>query len=355
MKFRTAIFGVGLGTAISTCLLAASPAFGFDKFEMRALGGFGNQLQSNEAVRPFFTKQLPQAAKGNIGVTFRTLDEVGLKGFEAMRLLKLGVFDAMEINLGYVGGDEPFFMGLDMVGIAPDIDTMRKLTEAFRPHFDKLLEQKFNGKLLTLWPYSAQSIYCKGELRGLSDLKGKKIRVYTPPMAALMKEVGAIGVTIAAPEVYQALQRGVLDCAITGTTAGNDFKWPEVTTHFYPLTTGWSMQAHVANLQYWKKLPPDAQKLVTDQFANLEKTLWDMSRDTTKDGGDCNIGAASCKRFTKYKMTLVKVTPDDLKKMRQIVSEKLIPEWVADCKKTQPDCVKIWNDIGGKITGVMAK
>src|SRR5688572_6997253 len=123
-----------------------------------------------------------------------------------MRLLKLGVFDVMEINLGYVGGDEPFFMGLDMVGIAPDLDTMRKLTEAFRPLFDKLLQQKFNGKLLTLWPYSAQSLYCNGEVRGLSDLKGKKIRVYTPAMAALVKEVGAIGVTIAAPEVYEALQ-----------------------------------------------------------------------------------------------------------------------------------------------------
>lgn len=348
--------GAALIGAIGVGVWYSGAATAFEKFEMRVLGGFGNQQQIEEVERPFFTKVLPEASGGKIGVTYRTIDEVGLKGFEGMRLLKLGIFDVMEINLGYVGGDEPFFLGLDMIGAAPDLDTAWKLTESYRPYFDQRLHEKSEGKLLTLWPFTAQSIFCNGEINGLSDLKGKKIRIFSPALANLMKSFGAVGVTMAYPEVYQALQRGVLDCAVTGTTAGNAAKWPEVTTHFYGLPLAWAMQAHVANRNFWQKLAPDAQQFLTEQFKkNVERVLWKMAADTTQDGINCNTSTGPCKTGKEYQMKLVKVTPEDIKLLQKAVTDKVLPDWIADCRKSYPQCADVWNKTGGMITGMMAK
>ena len=72
-------------------------------------------------------------------VQFRTMDEVGLKGFDAMRMLSLDIFDVMAIQLGYVSGDEPFVLGLDLPGVAPDLTTqLRLLGEVHAP--EKALE-----------------------------------------------------------------------------------------------------------------------------------------------------------------------------------------------------------------------
>ena len=44
-------------------------------------------------------------------IQFRTMDELGQKGFQALRQLKAGVFDIMEMQLGYISGEDPFFQG----------------------------------------------------------------------------------------------------------------------------------------------------------------------------------------------------------------------------------------------------
>ena len=355
MKSLTFVKRSALIAAVSVGFFASSAANAYDEFSMNVLGGFGNQTQMDEIERPFFTKWLPDAAGGKIKTKYRTLDEVGLKGFEAMRLLKLGVFDVMEIQIGYVGGDEPFFLGIDMLGAAPDLVTLRKLVEAYRPYMDERLQKRFNGKLMNVWPFTAQMVYCNTPISGLSDLKGKKIRVYSPALSAFVESFGGVSVTIAFPEVYQALQRKVVDCAITGSTAGNKQKWPEVTTHLFPLTLLWAVNAHVVNLDYWNSIPKDAQDLLVKQFKdNLEEPLWQMAADTTQDGINCNTGG-DCKAFTKYSMTKVAVSAEDIKRLRQAVEKEILPDWLVDCKKTYPECAEVWNKTGGKISGIMAK
>lgn len=346
---RAAVVGIVATFAFTTSAVA------FDDFDMKVVGGFGNQLQSSEVEEPFFTEELPEAAEGKIDITFRRMDEVGLKGFDAMRLLELGIFDLMEIQLGYVSGDEPFFLGVDMLGVAPELETARELAEAYRPHFDERLQEKFNGKLLALWPYPGQMFFCNTPISGIEDLQGKKIRVFTPAMSSLMENLGAIGVTLAFPEVYQALQRGVIDCAISGSMAGNTAKWPEVSTHFYPLTIGWGMQAHVANLDFWNDLEPDAREFLADQMENMEEDLWQLSESSTQDGVECNTGTGACDLGTEYDMELVEVTQEDIERMQRGVREAVLPDWIDSCEQTYAGCAEVWNETGGEITGVDAE
>lgn len=346
--------GVAAG-AVAALLTFGAAAQDFKPFSLRVLGSFGNQLQSSAVEEPYFKQELPKVSEGKVDVNFKRMDEVGLKGFDAMRLLKLGVFDLMEIQIGYVSGDEPFFNGVDMLGVAPDIGTARKLVDAYREGFDKRLQEKFNGKLVAMWPYPGQMFFCNKPIESIESLKGLKIRAFTPAMASLVEGLGGISVTLAFPEVYQSLQRGVVDCAISGSMAGNTAKWPEVSTHFYPLALGWGLQAHVANLDFWNKLSPAQREFLGGEMKKLEDRLWELGDKSTQDGIECNTGTGPCDYGTAYKMKLVPVTQSDIDKMQAVVREKVLPEWIAECKRTYPECDKMWAETGGKVTGVMPK
>ena len=53
--------------------------------------------------------------------------------------------------------------------------------------------------------------------------------------------VGAVGVTIAFGEVVPALEKGVVDCGITGTMPGYKAKWTEVTNTLFRLPVGYTV------------------------------------------------------------------------------------------------------------------
>ncbi len=109
------------------CFWTAS-AFGAEKVTVRALGSFTQQIQSTVIEIPFY-KRLQQEAGDRLDIQFRTMDELGQKGFQALRQLRGGVFDIIQIQLGYISGDDPYWQALDLMGVAPDLKTAKKLVD----------------------------------------------------------------------------------------------------------------------------------------------------------------------------------------------------------------------------------
>jgi TRAP-type C4-dicarboxylate transport system substrate-binding protein len=346
MKLATLVSTLVLGALLAPASHAQTP--------MRALGNFQNQLQSSEIEKPFFLN-LGKATNSMFDVQFRTMDEVGLRGFDGVRLLKLGVFDVMAVQLGYVSGDDPFLLGIDLPGVAPDLATARKVVEAYRGAFAKRVLEKYNGHTVALWPYPGQIFFCRSQVGGLDELKGKKVRTFTPAMAKFVEYFGGIPVTLAFPEVYEGLQRGVVDCAISGSLSGNTSKWFEVSSFLYPLNIGWGIQAHVVNNDYWRKLSPAQRDALTAQFRKMESDLWDLADRTTQDGVNCNTSTGQCKYGTAAKMQLVAVKDADGRRMREAAEKVVVPAWIADCTKTFAGCSQVWSETVGKVVGIAAK
>lgn len=288
-------------------------------------------------------------------VSFNASDVVGVKPPDALRLIRTGAFDIISTQIGQAARDDSFFEGIDLVGVATDVPALRKSVDAYRAVFDKRLQERFNAKVLTIWPFGPQVIYCNGAISGAADLKGHKVRVFTASMAELVNKLGGTAVTLPASEVYPALQRGVVECAITSATSGNSSKWPELTTHFFPLGLAGSVQGHFINLDTWKKFSPAQQTALTTEFAKLERDLWEVAVSSNKDAELCNIGAAGCKSHTAYKMTLVPVKAADIALIQKNAAEVVLPMYKADCTRIEPTCVAVWNDTVGKAQGLQIK
>lgn len=342
----------GLAAAALGLMCAASAvAQDLPSVNLTVTGGNRTQNMFRYIEEPFFTKELTEASNGAITTTFGSLDDAGIQGPELLRLLGLGMFDMAEGTLSYMAGEAPEFESLDLPGLTGDIAEQRKMANALRDDLANIMAEKFNVKLLTMSPIALQVLYCNKPVSGIKDLAGLKVRTFSRSMAELVEGLGAQSVNIPFAEVVPALDRGVADCAITATSAGNTARWWEVTDHLVILPMGWSMIFFGANIDNWNKQTPETQAFLTTKFAEMEDRMWAQATADVQDGINCNTAQGECTNGIKAErgMTLVELSEADRSAVAQIVTDKVLHSWADRCGA---ECVTNWNAKAGSIIGV---
>ena len=154
-------------------------------------------------------------------------------------------------------------------------------------------------------------------------------------------------------EVPQSLQRGVVDCAITGSLSGYSAGWGEVSKYIYPLPIGgWDYVIGVMSMSTWNKLSKEQQsKLETLIAEKLETPGWEVTAKETKEGIDCLTGK-ECPHGTALNLTEVAVTDEAKMQVQQVLVDSVLP---ALAKKVKPETITTWNNTIGKVIGVEAK
>lgn len=340
-----------IGAAMAAAIATGAAAQDLPKANLKVSGGNRTQNMFKFIQEPFFTKGITEASGGAITTNFGSLDDLGIQGPEVLRLLQLGMFDISESTLSYMAGEDSHFDALDLPGVTADIEVQRKLADAYRPTLASVLEAKFNVKLLSMSPIALQVIYCKGEIGGLADLKGKTVRTYNRGMSDLVEAAGAATVNIPFAEVVPSMQRGVADCAVTGTSAGNTARWWEVTDTLLEVPMGWAMTFFAANLKNWNALDPAVQTFLTEEFAKMEDAQWAQAGADIQDGINCNTGMGECKNGipAEKPMTLVQLSEADAGAAKEILLNGVLKGWAERCGA---DCVADWNDKVGALLDV---
>ena len=320
--------------------------------KLRAAGNLvATGLIQQTKEQPFF-ENFAKNTGVPIDVDYKPMDVLGVKDADGLRVLKSGLFDIVTLRLAQVSRDEPFFLGPDIVGLSTDYDTARKVVDAYRDVFDKRLQERYNGKLLGVYPFGPQVVFCKKPITGLSDLKGMKVRVYDQSLAKFIEKLGGIPVTISFGETQQALERGVTDCAITGPSSANSAGWPEVTSHFMPIGFQIALNAYAINLEKWNKLPADQQTKITAAFKKYEGEVWAYSQELFEDASRCNVGKEPCKTGKKYKMVDVPVKAADIKLVHDALTTVSLPTWSELCDKSFDKCSATWKQVVGPVIGI---
>lgn len=341
---------LALGLLFGAQALAQTVTPDLPRTELKVVGGLSNLTAYQNNERPFWTKTIPELSNGQVTATVQGFNEMGLKGPELLRLIGQGVVPFGTATLSYFAGDNPINEAIDLAGLAPDVATARKVTEAFEPVYADFYG-KNRVKVLGISTYPAQVLFCNAPIAGLADVKGKKVRTSSRTTGEFVQALGGTPVTMAFGEVVPALQNGVVDCAITGSMSGYSAKWYEVSTHLLELPINWNQQIHAANLNTWNKLDPKVQEFLQANVNNLVDQIWEDAALETQLGYDCNTGAEACTQPVKGKMTLVKPSDADRELLRKITAEVVVPKWAARCND---QCVQDFNATVGKELGIVA-
>jgi TRAP-type C4-dicarboxylate transport system substrate-binding protein len=314
-----------------------------------------SQSQQNSAQYPIELSAIEEIRADGFNVLRNEYQSLGISMADGLRLVREGTFNLASIQVGLVAGDDPFLEGIDLIGVSTDMDGLKQAVGAYREVFDARLEERFGVKAMAVWPFGPQIFFCNAPIETLADLSGLKVRSFTASMSSLLERLGATPVTLAFPEVYPALQRGVASCGITSATSANTGKWPEVTTHLLPLSVSGSVQAHVVNLAWFNGLPAEKQAELTTAFGALEEKLWALAAETNAVAVACTTGGP-CENplYQAYDLTLVDVSAEDIASLQKISSEVIISDWATRCERTYPGCGTVWYDTVGAARGITA-
>lgn len=333
--------------ALTATLVAAQP-----KIAVQAITQVAPNLpQYTKVDQPLLRDGMAKATNGRVEITLSSWPERNVNGPEVLRLVRSGQVDIAAGPLTTVSGDVPMLDGVDLAGMNIDIKQARKVADAMVPVANKELE-RLGIKLVATYPFSGQMLFCRRPITGLEDLKGLKVRTNGPSASDLIKSYGGQPVSLAFGEVYTALERGTVDCGITGSGSGNGVKWPEVTTHLYTMPVSWSTAGYFVNLAWWNKLDPAIRTQFEKTFAEIQEAQWTLGVEATNDGIACNVGRAEgCKMHALMKKPMVEVKPaaNVAASLQQHLAGEVLPGWIKRCGGR---CEGVYNDVIAPITGI---
>ncbi len=340
-----------LRTIAILCAMAfAVPASAAEKLSV--VGSWSSLPLYKNYEAPFWTKTLPAAVPG-LKVEMTTFNQMGVKGGDVFRLLNDGLFDVGMTVADYTVGDAPELEGLDVPLVATDAAKARKMVEAARPMVEDIMAKRFGSKLLAIAPYPPQIVFCKPKISGLADLKGKKVRGSGRMTTKLLEALGAEGVNVRFSEVPGALERGVIDCAVTGSGSGYSAGWHEVSTHLLPLPLGgWDPVVTAMNMNKWNSLSGATKKAILAKIkSEFEDPAWASAGSSLQNDINCLTGSGKCTSGAPASMKLVAATQADMDTARNTLLKTVLPDWA---RRTSAAHVKTWNESVGRVVGVKA-
>ena len=345
-------FNSGLSNLfVGACaLLAAVTSAAGQPIELRIVGGLATVSQFRSLEEPFWTQEIRRLTAGRVSATIRPFDHSGLRGQDMLHLIRLGVVPFGTALISLVSGDEPEIAPIDLPGMSPSLASLHRNVASFRPSLTAILKERYGVELLGIYAYPAQVLFCNQPFAGLDDLKGRRIRTSSVAQSELVSALGALPVVTAFTDIVPSINRGAVECAITGTLSGNQIGLSEVTSHMHTMSIGWGLSLFAANETVWNTVPPDIQNALRKGIANLEERIWEAADRDTQLGIACNSGAPDCVGEKPARMTLVHSSVADEARLRQVLADTVIPGWLDRCGS---HCIETWNKTLGSTMGIV--
>lgn len=334
-----------LRLALAFALLAALAPLGAGALaaDIKLKGVSNSRPQVQFKMWEWMAAELPKRTGGKAEIELTSLPELGLTGFELVRVMRAGLVDIADVLPTYVSGDVPLIEGVDLPGFFSfdEFDKSRQAHVAWHKVM-KANQGKLGGVFLGSYGYAYQVLFSRKPISSLADMKGLKVRVFGAAQTDFVRALGAEPVSLAVAEVYSALERGTVDAAITGTIAGFNLKWFEVTKYMVDLQMGPVMIGLVASKRTWDRLPADVQKALHGIGGELTQRGWDLAKTSTAEGiaGNKQKG-----------MTWMPFKPEWKGPIRDAVQKIVLPNWV---KRAGPDGKTAFNEVLAPAVGYPA-
>jgi TRAP-type C4-dicarboxylate transport system substrate-binding protein len=284
-------------------------------------GSWGPPKDMHAAGLQLFKSELEKQSQGNVIVDLSFGSVLG-KAPEYYDLALKGIADVTIANMPATPGRFPMAEVTTLPITFPSSTVGTKVllqlwkTGAFSKDFADV-------KVLYVMTAPPQQVHWKKDDGStLNSFKGKKIRSVGKE-SAILREIGAVPVSMAMLEIYEGLQKNVIDAAYIGWTAQKDLAFFEVTKAVLEIDFFMMPIVTVMNKGTWEKLPKDIQSIIDNisekcalQAASAADSMVSEAKQVFQNAGG-----------KVYKLS------DADKAVLSKASEPLWQAWVNDMKK----------------------
>jgi TRAP-type C4-dicarboxylate transport system substrate-binding protein len=269
-----------------------------------------------------FTEEIDKATNGEFKVRLH------LSG--TLQINASNITQAVGENVVQLG-DDLFNSGNIPVAGIPRLPMLIQSYEDFakadvvlKPYIEKAFGQK-GSTVLSSYSYPMQVIWGRKKLESLDDIKGMKLRVAQPEQGEFVRRFGGTSITMSAPEVPSALDRGVVEGIFTAGVGA--VLWKDLLKYGFVLIVNVNNSYFIANTEAYNKLAPDLQ-------AKVRKVAEDTARwnqDTMKKEEAESQGTLAAAGYT-----LTNAKPAEIARAVEAVK----PYWDEWAKSRGPDTVE---------------
>lgn len=271
------LFGAVAGAALM--LAAAAPAAA-QNVTMRV----SHQVPTSHHLHKMlegFAADVNQRTNGSVQVQLFPAEQLHKAAENHPAVARGAVEAALSVNFQW-GNTIPEMSVVVIPYFFSDLDRIKKFpTSEAAALLGKKLEEK--GVRNLAWFYiTRQAIFTSGKkpILALDDFKGLKIRGFGKPADFALEAVGASTSAMPGPEVYNALQSGVLDAGLTDLSAAVSRRFYEV-QKFGTVTPALTVYFHLyVNPAWWGRLQPAQRQALEAAARKAEQDAVTITEET---------------------------------------------------------------------------
>jgi TRAP-type C4-dicarboxylate transport system substrate-binding protein len=269
-----------------------------------------------------FTEEIEKATNGEFKVRLH------LSG--TLQISPTNITQAVGENVVHMGDDLFNSGNIPMAGIprlpmlVQSYEDFAKVAEVLRPYIEKAFAQK-GSTVLAAYTYPMQVVWGRKKLEALDDIKGLKLRVAAPEQGEFVRRFGGTSITMSAPEVPSALDRGVVDGIFTAGVGA--VLWKDLLKYGFMMVVNVNNSYFIANTDAYNKLSPE-----------LQAKLRTVAQDTAKWNQETmqKEEAQSVETLSAAGYVITKPKPEEIAK----AVETMRPYWDEWAKARGPEVVE---------------
>ena len=296
-------------------------------------------------IDKWWAQEIEKRTKGQVKIKIFFEGALG-KASENLTLIRQGAIDLTAMSPSYFPADLPLHTAPNSIPMAmAEVPQATQLVQRLLKEVPALDEEaKKNGmKALFFHHLNPYLLVCKQQIKGIGDMKGKKIRTWGADMPRMAQAAGAVPVTLGLPELYESLSRGTVDCLPFSVDLMVNYKIYEVAKHVHDITL-WlgPTNGNWISRKVWDKLTPEQQKTI--EQVSQEAAIRD--RDATIEAAGKAVATLKGHGVQFHKF------PDADKKKWKQSNPDFFADFIAAQEKAGRGAaakamVKIWKEVVG--------
>jgi TRAP-type C4-dicarboxylate transport system substrate-binding protein len=271
-----------------------------------------------------WVKQVEEATKGRVKIEVYPSQTL-IKGIDMWKGIRSDIADIGWCVQGYWPEQTPLSDVISLPFLP--IKTAEQGSEVLWKLYEKYPSiQKEYGEIQPLVLHTTSPNFLlsnKKQVKTLEDFKGLKVRVLGGPPTEMAKALGAVPTLIPMPDMYQSLDKGVVDGAAAPWEAVHGFRLYEV-AKYYTLAPFYAAYFSVcANKQKWTSLPKDVRDQIMSVSGLTGAKFWGKNFFDSAEGGVIEKAKAG-----NYELDRYVVPPEEIARWNKVAGEPLWNEWV---------------------------
>ena len=266
-----------------------------------------------------FAEDVTKSTGGKLKLTVFSAGELPYKAPDVVRVVSTNQVQMGDVAVGFASGDVPDLNILGLPFLCTSYDQFDRALPAVAAVADEQLMKKFGLLVGVHWTMPPQNFWLNKPVTKLDELKGMKVRAWNPEQVEMMKILGGSAISITSAEVIPALERKVIDGAITSALSANDWKAFDIVKTGYMVNMTMGHQVMLVNNAELAKLAPDVRAVLLAKMKEYAPKYRKVSEEGDQDAR---------RNLAANKVTLVDPTADDRKRAQAIMR----PMWDAWAK-----------------------